>query len=143
LTDEVKRITLKLGEQGGEIKEEIAPNLNFQTDRMMLAIALEKLIENAFFFRKDDAVGAGQHRVTLRAYRKEAQVIVEVEDNGVGIDPAAMADLFKMFSRGTERSKGSGLGLFIVRKAVDRLGGEVGIESEKGEYTIVRMVFAG
>jgi signal transduction histidine kinase len=138
LAAEVNHTILQLNEGEVKFKEEIAPDLVLRSDSMLLRIALEKLIENACFFRKEE----GQHLVTLRAFREETQTVIEVEDNGTGIDPAAMTGLFKMFSRGTERSRGSGLGLFIVRKAIDRLGGNVSIQSEKGEYTIVRMVFA-
>jgi PAS domain S-box-containing protein len=57
------------------------------------------------------------------------------EDNGIGIDKASQTKLFEMFQRvhGNHQYEGTGIGLAIVRKAVDRMKGEVGVESETGK----------
>ena len=57
-----------------------------------------------------------------------------VEDNGVGIAPENQARIFKMFER-VDRAiayEGTGIGLAIVRKAMERMGGQMGVESEPG-----------
>jgi signal transduction histidine kinase len=56
-----------------------------------------------------------------------------VEDNGIGIAKAAQARIFDMFVRGTNQQEGTGIGLTIVRKLVQRMGGAVGVESEEGK----------
>jgi len=55
-----------------------------------------------------------------------------VEDNGIGIDKAAQSRVFGMFQRlhPTSAYEGTGIGLAIVRRAVERMGGTVGLESE-------------
>lgn len=55
-----------------------------------------------------------------------------VEDDGIGIPEAAQRRIFDMFQRGSHTSKGTGIGLAIVRKVVERMGGKVGVESEPG-----------
>jgi len=55
-----------------------------------------------------------------------------IEDNGIGIPPHAQERLFKMFQRLTPDYEGTGIGLAIVRKVVQRMGGRVGVESEPG-----------
>jgi signal transduction histidine kinase len=137
LADVVNEAALPFHDPEVEFRNGIAPGRVLVTDGVLLRIALEKLLDNACFFRKE----GGRHQVHLRAFHDDGRVAMEVEDNGTGIDAGAMGDLFKMFSRGSERSKGSGLGLFIVRKAMDRLGVEVTLESEKGSHTRVRLLF--
>jgi signal transduction histidine kinase len=56
-----------------------------------------------------------------------------IEDNGIGIPRTMLPKLFTMFSRGTAEYEGTGIGLALVRKVVDRMGGRVGVESELGK----------
>jgi signal transduction histidine kinase len=60
-------------------------------------------------------------------------VRIWVEDKGIGIPPAAQERIFHMFQRATNDYEGTGIGLAIVRKVVHRMGGSVGVESEKGK----------
>jgi PAS domain S-box-containing protein len=60
-------------------------------------------------------------------------VRVWVEDNGIGIPKAFQHRLFGMFQRASNEQEGTGIGLAIVRKVVDRMGGKVGLESEEGQ----------
>jgi signal transduction histidine kinase len=58
-----------------------------------------------------------------------------IEDNGIGIQPEYHERIFRMFERlhGADSFPGTGIGLAIVRKAVERMGGRVGVESEPGK----------
>lgn len=58
---------------------------------------------------------------------------VWVEDNGIGIPPSMLPRVFNMFSRGSHDYEGTGIGLALVRKVVDRMGGRVGVESQLGK----------
>ena len=62
-------------------------------------------------------------------------VMLQIADNGIGIEPAFTNKVFEMFYRATEESKGTGLGLYIARETVSNLGGEITLESEPGEGT--------
>jgi len=60
-------------------------------------------------------------------------VLIWVEDNGIGIPKTFQARIFDMFQRGTNLQEGTGIGLAIVRKAVQRMGGQVGVDSVPGK----------
>ncbi len=56
-----------------------------------------------------------------------------MEDNGIGIPATAQARIFDMFQRANRDYEGTGIGLAVVRKVVERMGGSVGVESEVGK----------
>jgi signal transduction histidine kinase len=58
-----------------------------------------------------------------------------IEDRGIGIEPEALKTVFEMFQQlnSSSQYEGSGIGLAIVRKAIERMGGRVGVESEFGQ----------
>lgn len=59
-----------------------------------------------------------------------------ISDNGQGIDGDLLPKIFDMFFRGTNQSRGSGLGLYIVKETVERLAGDVSVQSDYGKGTI-------
>ena len=72
--------------------------------------------------------------VRLRAEEKEAFVRVWVEDNGPGIAPRHQGQIFGLFTRlDGDKYDGTGIGLAIVQKGVERMGGRVGVESATGQ----------
>lgn len=64
---------------------------------------------------------------------------ITFEDNGIGIKEEYLNKIFGMFVRATERSDGSGLGLYIVKQSVERLNGTIDIKSKYGEGTIMQL----
>ncbi len=60
---------------------------------------------------------------------------IEVSDNGIGVESALVPRIFEMFFRASDRSDGSGLGLYIVRNAIERLSGTIDVHSEAGVGT--------
>jgi len=72
-------------------------------------------------------------QIRLHAEPHDDMVRVDVEDNGIGIPPESRHHLFQMFSRLNTRYEGTGVGLAIVRKVVERMGGTVGVEPRNGE----------
>jgi signal transduction histidine kinase len=70
----------------------------------------------------DIAVDAHQARITIT-------------DNGIGIEEQFVPHLFDMFFRATEKAEGSGLGLYIVKQAVQRIGGFIAVTSWLGAGT--------
>ena len=62
-------------------------------------------------------------------------VRIWIEDHGIGISESMLPRVFNMFSRGSTGHVGTGIGLALVRKVVDRMGGRVGVQSEEGKGT--------
>jgi signal transduction histidine kinase len=60
-------------------------------------------------------------------------VRIWIEDNGIGIPEPMLPRVFDMFARGHQGYEGTGIGLALVRKVMDRMGGKVGVESEEGK----------
>ena len=57
------------------------------------------------------------------------------EDKGIGIDESFFNRIFEMYFRGTELSHGNGLGLYVVKSAVEKLDGRIQLQSEKNNFT--------
>jgi signal transduction histidine kinase len=74
--------------------------------------------------------------VHLQINEDDMKLVIRVEDNGSGIPSEIVSKVFNMFYRGSEKSKGNGLGLYLVEKAVNALGGTCRIESEPNEYFV-------
>ena len=99
--------------------------------RTVLMQVMANLLLNAIKF-----VDAGvPPRVLIRSEERGASVRVWVEDNGIGIDREHQERIFRVFERlhSMEKYPGTGIGLAIVRKAVERMNGHVGVESEPGQ----------
>jgi signal transduction histidine kinase len=98
-----------------------------------LAQALTNLLGNALKF-----VAPGEvPRVRVRTRKVGAQVAIDVSDEGIGIAPEHQERIFSVFERlhGPERYPGTGIGLAIVRKAVERMNGSVRVRSAEGAGT--------
>lgn len=97
----------------------------------LLDQALTNLVLNALKF-----VAPGVSPVVrVSADTHDGAIRLNVEDNGIGIEPAHFKKLFQVFQRlqPAEKYPGLGLGLLIVRKAAERMGGHVGVESQPGK----------
>jgi signal transduction histidine kinase len=90
--------------------------------------AVINLLLNALKFIRPNV----EPRVRVQAERRGDHVRLWIEDNGIGIEPAHQHRLFSIFHRlhPEKRFAGTGIGLAIVRRAVERLGGRVGVESD-------------
>lgn len=105
---------------------------SFASDPVLLNHIVVNLMENSIVFRKET-----DSFVKCILSREDQQLVIQVIDNGIGI-PAELRDrIFDMFYRGSEKSIGNGLGLFITKKALEILGGSIEIESERRKYTTI------
>jgi signal transduction histidine kinase len=102
------------------------------SDRNRLKIILNNLIGNSVKYRDDRKDSS---RVWITFEKGKDTWKLEIDDNGIGIDKQYLSRIFEMFYRATDRSQGSGLGLYIVKETVERLYGEVYVDSEKGQWT--------
>lgn len=97
-------------------------------DATLLQVALQNLVANGIKF-----VASGiQPRVEISAERKEENVELCITDNGLGIPAAARERVFDMFQRFHPGHEGTGIGLPIVQRAVERMSGRIMVESGPG-----------
>jgi two-component system OmpR family sensor kinase len=112
-------------------------------DRDLLLLAFYNLVSNALKFSRAEDV------VEVRAAEAERTVVVEVADNGPGIEPDDLPRVFEELFRGANArgSAGSGLGLALVQRVVALHGGEVSVQSrrdgQRGALFTVRLPLAG
>jgi len=115
------------------IRKEVAiEGEEFYSDPWRIEEIFRNLISNAVKYRNLNHPAPSIH-IFIRQTLPAAEIIFK--DNGIGIAPADRIRIFEMFYRASEQSEGSGLGLYIVKNAVDKLGGEIVVESEKGVGT--------
>ncbi len=96
----------------------------------MVYLVLENLVENAIAFCRYKGA-----QLQLRASTENGRMLIEVEDNGDGIEEQYHSRIFDMYFRGNDRSKGNGLGLYIIRKAVEKLDGTISFTSTPDQGT--------
>jgi PAS domain S-box-containing protein len=114
----------------GATVEVATPLPRVKAHRVGLSQALTNLIENAAKY-----VSPGiRPKITLRAERSAERIRVWVEDNGIGIAPEYHDKIFGLFQRlhSSEKYPGTGIGLAIARKAMEKMGGACGVESAPG-----------
>jgi len=108
---------------------------NPHSNEIRLKQILENLISNGIKYACDSQESS---RVTVMTKTTKDCFIVSIRDNGVGIPADKQADVFSMFQRfHPTQSAGSGLGLYLVKKHVDALGGKISFKSDRGtEFTV-------
>ena len=115
----------------GDIRLEtaIAEGVRVKADSELLGHVWNNLFSNAFKFTPT----GGLVRVSLTADAHHA--VVAVTDSGIGMTPEVGAHIFEQFYQGdpSRASRGNGLGLALVKRVVDILGGEIGVESAPGK----------
>jgi signal transduction histidine kinase len=77
----------------------------------------------------------GEPEVNFNAWINNNHLEIRIYDNGIGVDQQIRKSMFDMFFKGNEQSKGNGLGLYIVHKSLQALGGTIEIETEPEVYT--------
>jgi signal transduction histidine kinase len=109
------------------------------TDKTRLKIILNNLIANAIQYQKINPNHEPQITITSRKENSKG-VTISVDDNGEGIKQEYLQKIFDMFYRCTEKSGGSGLGLYIAKEAADKVGGVLKIESTYGIGTTCKLI---
>jgi signal transduction histidine kinase len=102
------------------------------TDIYRLSVIINNLVSNAIKYR--DA-NKSQSTISIEASISDVNLFVIFKDNGIGISQDYINKIFDMFFRATDRSEGAGLGLYIVKETVDKLHGDIRVESAMGEGT--------
>lgn len=114
----------------------VSQPMEFWSDSFRLSVILNNLISNAVKYQKPEEANP-YVKLIINANNGEADIIIE--DNGVGIIEDHLNNVFKMFFRSNFSVTGLGIGLYIVKEALTRIGGEIFVDSTHGVGTSFRV----
>lgn len=109
-----------------EIRREINIDV-IQSDELRLKMILNNLVSNAIKYSDPNKA---QRWLVVRANKVDEKIVIEVEDNGVGIEKENFEKIFQMFFVTSNDNRGTGLGLYILKQNVEKLQGQVNVVSE-------------
>lgn len=115
-----------------DIQLNVDEELSLKTDAIRLKMITSNLLSNSFKYRDDKKE---QSFVHISAKTTNQEVVLEIADNGIGIPEENLPRIFDMFFQAHENSVGSGLGLYIVKETIEKLGGRIEVESISGKGT--------
>lgn len=124
-------LAVMLEETGGAIKVP-QPLLKVKGNPVQIRQLLQNLVANGLRYRREGV----PPRIVIRAKQiSEEKIRIEVEDNGIGVKEQYYKDIFTMFKRlhSKQEYEGTGIGLAVCKKIVDKHGGQIGVESKYGE----------
>lgn len=101
----------------------------FFSDFKLLKVILQQTITNSIAYRK----GETNDYCIIKIYTEPSGARISIEDNGQGISEKVRDKVFDMFVKGTHKSTGAGLGLYLVRIAADKIRAKVKLESEENQ----------
>ncbi len=107
------------------------------SDSLRIKIILNNLVSNAIKFSDDQKA---HQTITIRSLILQNELRLEVEDNGIGIPPAIKDKIFDMFYVTLHARRGSGLGLYIAKETILKLGGRLELDSEQGRGSCFRVI---
>ena len=128
VTEEISNLQAAIEESSAVVTHDPLPTLG--ADTSLLSQLFRNLIGNAIKFH-----GEEPPRVHISGDQREAELVLSVRDNGIGIEPEYAQRIFNIFQRLHTREEypGSGIGLSVCKKAVERMGGRIWVESQPGE----------
>lgn len=106
--------------------------VEFVNDQFRISVILDNLISNAVKYQKPTETNP-QIEITVKVDEDKASI--KIEDNGIGILDQHLNNIFKMFFRSNHTVNGLGIGLYIVKEALTRLGGDISVHSTYGGGT--------
>jgi len=130
--DALERLRYFPGANRISIQLDIADMLEISIDNTRLQIVLNNLLSNAFKYH--DKKKENQF-VRITGEQKEETITISIEDNGLGIPEQQVGKIFDMYARANDQVEGTGLGLYIVKETIEKLGGTISVKSKEGYGT--------
>jgi signal transduction histidine kinase len=115
-----------------EWKKEVVATGDFFADNYRLKIILGNLISNAIKFQDRNK---GLRELEIGIVQNAEKVILKVSDNGIGFNTNLLESTIEMLTSDAHKNPGSGVGLYLVREAVKKMGGKIQLVSNAGEFT--------
>jgi PAS domain S-box-containing protein len=126
--DELKFVSGLAEHKNIKLSLEVSQKADFYSDIFRVKTILTNLIANAIKY-SDTQKNFAYVRIVIKV--NEEQSIIQVEDNGIGIEPQHLPKIFDRFFRANYTTKGTGMGLYILKDTVERLNGKVEVASLK------------
>lgn len=120
-----------------EFKVNVNQPVEYRGDIFRLAVILNNLISNAVKYQKPNEA---HQQVILDVDVTLDHATIKIEDNGIGILHEHLNNIFKIFFRSNHSVDGLGIGLYIVKEALTRIGGEINVDSEYGQGTAFTLI---
>ncbi|MEM6803139.1 MAG: PAS domain-containing sensor histidine kinase [Bacteroidota bacterium] len=115
-----------------EIDIKVEAKQEFYSDSSRLNMIFNNLLSNAFRYSHPKKEHA---HIEISVKHDQEQAFIRIKDNGIGIAKKYQEKVFQMFYRASQQSQGSGIGLYIVNEAVEKLKGKIHLQSSEGEGT--------
>ncbi|HAD97579.1 MAG TPA: hybrid sensor histidine kinase/response regulator [Cryomorphaceae bacterium] len=133
LEEVIETVRSGLGTSDPQIEWEVHQENKFMGDEFRLRIILSHLISNAIKFKRNDQEEA---KVDIMIKSDLEIALLEVRDAGMGILEEHIHKVFHMFFKSGDERTGSGIGLYIVKEALNKMGGSISVRSKPHEGTI-------
>ncbi len=120
-----------------EIETDMDEDVFVSQDAELLSLVWNNLFSNAIKFSEENGI------VGIRLKKENGMIIVEVSDNGCGISSEVGSHIFEKFYQGdtSHATQGNGLGLALVKRVIDIVGGDIHVQSVLGEGTTFQVCF--
>jgi len=132
MQDCIERLLYMEGSEKVTKTMDISENSPLYCDAYRLLVIFNNLLSNSIKYRDPKK---SENYVHFDIKIGKDLLTIRVQDNGIGVSDDFLPKIFNMFYRATERSEGAGLGLYIVKETVQKLGGDVEVQSEFGVGT--------
>lgn len=109
---------------------------NLITDKLRLKIVIRSLLQNAIFYAQVDK----KPQVNIELELTQRKGCIRIENNGPTLKPKNKNEIFKMFTTYDNRSKGSGLGLYVANESIQKLKGKLNYTSRSGRTTFTAQI---
>lgn len=133
-----KLLQINLDKKTISFHKKIMAGLSIIADKSMLEMTIRNLISNAIKFTPQNG------SITLNAFQNKNKIRIEIQDTGIGISSENIKKLFKIESNysleGTNKEKGTGLGLVLCKEFIERNHGRIEVKSEIGKGSIFSII---
>lgn len=120
-----------------DIKLSVNQTHMLYVERSSLHTILTHLISNAIVYRNEKN-SKKLVQISIRISEKSCRV--KIKDNGIGMSSEVQPNIFQLFYRGTEKSRGAGVGLYITKEVITQMGGTIAFRSTIGEGSSFSML---
>ena len=128
IAENINQMDFVLKQKNAVIKSVSLPQI--KSNRLLIGLLCQNILENGVKYNKQE-----KPIVEITYKKNEENLMLSFQDNGVGIEDTYKEKVFEMFTRLQSDNEGSGMGLAICKKIIERLGGKIWFESEIGKGT--------